>query len=140
MRLRFWRYDLKLAHRWAISSSVGSGGSGGKEIYEIVFVELGDKQGTVGIGEAAPSSRYNESVDSVVPFMEHINSYQLSFDDIPGSMRCLDLIAPRNFSAQRGHQHRPARRGRAQGRTPRLRLPGPGLHRRQTHDLLQHRY
>lgn len=100
MRLRFWRYDLKLAHRWAISSSVGSGGSGGKEIYEIVFVELGDKQGTVGIGEAAPSSRYNESVDSVVPFMEHINSYQLSFDDIPGSMRCLDLIAPRNFSAK----------------------------------------
>ncbi len=100
MRLRFWRYDLKLAHRWAISSSLDAGNGGGKEIYEIVFVELDDKQGTVGIGEAAPSSRYDESVRSVVPFMEHINAYQLSFDDIAGSMRCLDQIAPRNFSAK----------------------------------------
>src|SRR5207247_1417013 len=54
MNLRFRRFDLKLAHRWAIARSVQPGGSGGTDIYKVVFVELTDTDGTMGMGEAAP--------------------------------------------------------------------------------------
>src|SRR5436309_1596307 len=58
VKINLRRFDLKLAHRWAIARSVQAGGSGGTDIYKVVFVELTDADGTTGIGEAAPSPRY----------------------------------------------------------------------------------
>ncbi len=94
------RFDLKLAHRWAIAPSVRPGGSGGTEVYKVVFAELTDESGTTGHGEAAPSSRYEESAESTLDFLEDIDPRRLSFSDVPGSMNYLDLLAPNNFAAK----------------------------------------
>jgi len=93
MKLTFRRFDLALAHRWAIAS-----GAGGTNVFNVAFVELTDGSGIIGRGEAAPSSRYEENVDSTIAFLEHVDAKRLSFDDIPGSMRYLDSIAERNFA------------------------------------------
>lgn len=97
MKLTFRRFDLRLAHRWTIASSVGPGGGGGTDFYKVVFVELTDG-GITGIGEAAPSSRYKENVDSVLAFLEKVDAKRLSFDDVPGSMRYLDSISKGDFA------------------------------------------
>ena len=93
MKLTFRRFDLALAHRWAIAS-----GAGGTNVFKVAFVELLDAKGVVGRGEAAPSSRYEENVDSTIAFLERVDAKRLSFDDIPGSMRYLDSIATKNFA------------------------------------------
>ncbi len=100
MRISFRRFDLKLAHRWAIARSVRPGGSGGTEVCQVVFAELTDKHGNTGLGEAAPSSRYEESADSALAFLEQVEPRRLSFSDVPGSMNYLDGIAPKNFAAK----------------------------------------
>jgi L-alanine-DL-glutamate epimerase-like enolase superfamily enzyme len=81
-----------------ISSGVGPGGSGGTNTFKIALVELKDRDGTVGLGEAAPSSRYEENVDSTIAFLEQVDPNHLSFDDVPGSMRYLDTISEENFA------------------------------------------
>ena len=100
MKISFHRFDLKLAHRWAIASSVRPGGSGGTDVYKVVFAELTDENGTTGIGEAAPASRYEETADSTLAFLEHVDPRRLSFAEVPGSMNYLDGIAPKNFAAK----------------------------------------
>jgi len=100
MKLSFRHFDLRLTHRWRISSSLLPGNDDGKDIYKVVFVELTDKNGTVGIGEAAPSSRYSENVEGAAGFCELVNPYQLSFTELEGSMRYVEGIAPRNFAAK----------------------------------------
>ncbi len=100
MKLRFWRYDLVLAHRWAIARGLGPGGQGGCDTYPVVMVELSDKNGVVGLGEAAPSARYDESVDTVMAFLERINPYHLSFDDLEGSLHYLESAGPRHVCAK----------------------------------------
>ena len=81
-----------------ISSGLGPGGSGGTNIFKVVFVEMQDAQGTAGLGEAAPSSRYDENVDTVMAFLERVDPNRLSFGDVPGSMRYLDSISPKDFA------------------------------------------
>jgi L-Ala-D/L-Glu epimerase len=98
MKLDIWRYDLALTHRWAISSSLKPDGTGGKDIYKTVFAELTAPDGTKGIGESAPSSRYNENADTSEAFLRKVDASRLSFDEIPGSMAYLDTIAPGNGS------------------------------------------
>ena len=93
MKLTFRRFDLALAHRWAIAS-----GGGGTNVFKVAFVELVDGDGVIGRGEAAPSSRYEENVDSTIAFLEHVDAKHLSFDDVPGSMKYLDSIAEKNFA------------------------------------------
>jgi L-alanine-DL-glutamate epimerase-like enolase superfamily enzyme len=98
--MRFWRYDLTLAHRWTIARGLGPGGQGGCDTYPVAFIELTDKNGVSGLGEAAPSLRYDETVDSVLAFFERLNPYHLSFDDLEGSLHYLNLVSPRNFCAK----------------------------------------
>jgi len=100
MKLRFWRFELQLAHRWTIARGLEPGGGGGTLVFQVVFVELTDKDGTVGLGEAAPSLRYGETVDDVVWFLEHINPYQLSFADVAGSLKYVQSVAPAHYSAK----------------------------------------
>ncbi len=98
MKLRSWRYDLALAHRWTIASGLRPGGSGGKDFYPVVFVELTDEHGTTGIGEAAPAERYRETADNAAAFVEIVNLYQLSFADPAGSMRYVRSLGPGNHA------------------------------------------
>src|ERR1051325_10567766 len=96
MKIKIWRYDLALTHTWTIASSLASGG---KNFYPTVFVELDDEAGLTGIGESAPSSRYDENADSVEAFLKKVDANRLSFADISGSMAYLDTIASGNASA-----------------------------------------
>lgn len=98
MKLTFRRFDLQLAHRWTIASGLGPGGSGGTNTYKVVFVELIDDDGVRGLGEAAPSSRYREDVDSTLGFLERVDARRLSFHDVAASMSYLDGIAEGNFA------------------------------------------
>ena len=98
MKLTFRRYQLELAHIWTIARTLESGLDGGTALFEIALVELVDKDGIVGLGEAAPSARYQENVDSSIAFLKHVNPAKLSFEDIPGSMEYLERIAPKNFA------------------------------------------
>jgi len=98
MKLNFRRFELALAYRWSIASGLGPGGAGGTNTFKVAFVELIDGDGVVGFGEAAPSSRYEENVDSTIAFLEQVDASRLSFDDVPGSMKYLDSISAKNFA------------------------------------------
>lgn len=95
MELTFQRFDLKLAHNWMVASSQASGG---KMIYPAVMIELRDRDGVVGRGEAAPSRRYDETADTCVDFLARVDPSTLSFEDVAGSMRSVESLAPGNFS------------------------------------------
>ena len=95
MKMNFRKFDLKLAYQWAIASSVG----GGKNVFEIVLLDLTDSQGVVGLGESAPASLYNEDVDTVMAFLQKVDANRLSFDDVAGSMEYLETF-PNNYAAK----------------------------------------
>jgi L-alanine-DL-glutamate epimerase-like enolase superfamily enzyme len=97
VQLKFWRFDLKLVNTWRIAS--GPGGKGGN-FYPVVFAELSDEKGRSGIGESAPSSRYDENTATVEAFLSKVEARRLSFDDVPGSMRYLEGVAAGNYAAK----------------------------------------
>jgi len=94
VKLKFWTCDLFLAHRWAISGRPGS------RLRHNVLVQLTDDEGLVGLGEAAPASTYGESAATATAFLEKVDPDKLSFADIPGSMRRLEAIGPREMAAK----------------------------------------
>jgi L-alanine-DL-glutamate epimerase-like enolase superfamily enzyme len=94
VQLKYWRYDLQLTHTWAIARSTAT------NIFKVVLLQLTAGDGTVGLGESAPITRYNENVDTVMAFCEKVNAQKLSFDDIAGSMKYLDTVAPGNMAAK----------------------------------------
>lgn len=102
VRITFRKFGLKLSHRWTIANTLGPGGSGGTDLSEIVLLELKDKDGNVGIGETAPSTRYAEDVDTSIEFYNRIDAEQLSFRDVARSMQYLDSVASGNFAAKCG--------------------------------------
>lgn len=65
-----------------------------------MFAELQDENGLTGIGEAAPSRRYQENIDTVQAFLEHLDASRLNPADIPASMRYLEGVAPENYAAK----------------------------------------
>jgi len=77
---------LQLANPWKIASSKGSG------THRTIIVELADDDGIHAIGEAAPSSLYRESVETVLPVLEGLDLARLSFADVAGSMAYLETI------------------------------------------------
>jgi L-alanine-DL-glutamate epimerase-like enolase superfamily enzyme len=77
---------LQLANPWRIASSKGSGPP------RTVIVELTDADGVNAIGEAAPSILYGESVESVLKMLQQLDTTQISFSDVAGSMDFLESI------------------------------------------------
>lgn len=100
MELRHWRFDLALRHTWAIATDLAGGGSGGRSVYPVVYVELTERDGRRGRGEAAPSSQYQESHETVTAFLNRVDPQRLSFDDLPGSMAYLDTVAAGRYPAK----------------------------------------
>lgn len=78
--------ELRLANPWKIASSKGSG------THRTIIVELTDASGVTAIGEAAPSSLYGESVETVLPALARLDAARLSFKDVAGSMAYLETI------------------------------------------------
>jgi L-alanine-DL-glutamate epimerase-like enolase superfamily enzyme len=94
LKLTFKRVELQLAHKWTIARTPGTSTS------TTVVVELTGADGTVGLGEAAPTSRYKESPESVEAFLKKVDPRGLSFGDIEGSMTYLDTISRHDMSAK----------------------------------------
>jgi L-alanine-DL-glutamate epimerase-like enolase superfamily enzyme len=94
MKLDFRRLELCLAHPWTIarSSTVASA--------KVIVVELTGADGTVGLGEAAPSSRYKESIATVEAFCKRVDPRGLSFNDVEGSMVYLDTLSEHDMAAK----------------------------------------
>lgn len=86
------RFDLALAHSWAIATDVRSGQVQGKSEYPVVFVELTDVLGRKGLGEASPSSQYGESWETVRRFLQRIDPARLSFDDLEAARAYLESL------------------------------------------------
>ncbi|HEY5914422.1 MAG TPA: dipeptide epimerase [Verrucomicrobiae bacterium] len=94
MNLTFRRLELKLTHTWTIARGSGS------DTANTVLVELTGADGTVGLGEAAPISRYKESIESVEAFLKKVDPRGLSFGDVHGSMEYLETLSRQDMSAK----------------------------------------
>ena len=94
MKLNFRRVDLQLAHTWTIARGKGT------NVSSVVVVELAGADGTVGLGEAAPTARYKESVQSVEEFCRKVDPRGLSFNDVTGSMSYLETLSKHDMSAK----------------------------------------
>ncbi|MDX1952908.1 MAG: dipeptide epimerase [Verrucomicrobiota bacterium] len=97
MELRFWPFQLSLKHRWAVASSADHKGSAS---IPTMLVELEDDSGVVGIGEAATTERYSQSIESIAAFLHTINPSRLSFEDVEASRAYLESLGTENSSAR----------------------------------------
>jgi L-Ala-D/L-Glu epimerase len=97
VQLKFWRFDLKLAHTWRIARGVGGPGT---QDFPVLFAELRGEDGRTGLGESAPSERYGETVETVGAFLQQVDPERLSFDNVPASMAYLESVGPGNYAAK----------------------------------------
>ncbi len=93
MQLNFRRLELKLTHTWTIAR-------GSSTTADTVLVELTGADGTIGLGEAAPISRYKESIETVEAFLKKVDARGLSFTDVSGSMEYLETLSRQDMSAK----------------------------------------
>lgn len=100
VKIELRRFTLRLAHRWAIARALGPDGRGGDDEFQVVFVELRDEEGRVGLGEAAPSERYGETVESTVTFLEKVDPGRLSFADLAQSTAYVESVGAGHFAAK----------------------------------------
>lgn len=93
MKITISTYDLKLRHTFTIARS-------SRDISPVVFVEL-EHDGIVGFGEAAPSRRYGETVETVSAFLKRLDlsSFESPFQ-LESILDSLDRLAPGNTSAK----------------------------------------
>lgn len=93
MKLSFSRFDLKLKHTFTISRS-------SRDIATVVFVEL-ELDGITGVGEAAPSRRYGETIETVEEFLRKIDltKFQNPFQ-IENILHYVDNLAEGNYAAK----------------------------------------
>ena len=94
MQLRFEPLELRLRHGWSTARTRNS------QVAHVVLVTLMDEAGAVGLGEAAPISRYQESVHSVTAFLNHIDAAHLDANDVRASMAYLESLSPAAFAAK----------------------------------------
>src|SRR5207253_3488910 len=94
MELRYWPQPLQLTHSWRIART------GSVSTEEVVFLELKTPDGLTGIGEAAPSARYQEDNDSVMRFFKRVDPEALRPDDIVATMRYLNTLGASDSAAK----------------------------------------
>jgi len=93
MKLTWKRYDLQLKHTFRIAR-------GASDIDPVVILEL-EHDGITGYGEAAPSGRYGESIETVESFLASIPVG--SFSDpfmLEDALTTVDRIAEGNYAAK----------------------------------------
>jgi len=94
VKLNFKQVELNLTHVWTLARTSGTTQS------KVVVVELTGADGTVGLGEAAPTARYKESTKTVEAFLKKVDPRGLSFSDVEGSMQYLDTLSRQDMSAK----------------------------------------
>ena len=97
MKLDFLPFELRLRHRWAVSSGLQSGRDQGRTT--VVLVRLSDGP-VVGWGEAPATARYQETVATITNFLGRVEAGRLSFAKLPDSMEYLEKLTPGNYSAK----------------------------------------
>lgn len=93
MRLSFSQYDLRLKHAFTIAR-------GSDSVRPVVLVRI-EHEGIIGFGEAAPISRYGESVETVARFLEAV--YLEKVDDpfeLESTLSYVDSVAEGNHAAK----------------------------------------
>lgn len=65
MKLSWKQYDLTLKHTFRISRSAS-------DVVKVIVVKF-EHEGIVGYGEASPTKRYGESVDTITAFLQKLN-------------------------------------------------------------------
>jgi len=100
VQLTYRRLALQLAHPWTIARTLGKVPREKQQTAHVVVAELTDGHGVCGLGEAAPSPRYGESVESVAAFLGRVDAARLSFDDVDGSWRYLEGLGPGEAAAR----------------------------------------
>jgi L-Ala-D/L-Glu epimerase len=94
VNLNYKRVDLQMAHTWAIARGTGT------NVSRVIVAELVGADGTVGRGEAAPITRYKESLDTVEAFFKRVDARGLSFTDVEGSMTYLETLSKHDMAAK----------------------------------------
>lgn len=93
MKLSFSRFDLRLRHPFTIAR-------GSSSVDPVVVVQL-EHEGLTGLGEAAPSGRYGESIQTVEKFLSALD---LKLFDNPFHLEAIlsyvDQTAGGNFAAK----------------------------------------
>jgi L-alanine-DL-glutamate epimerase-like enolase superfamily enzyme len=94
VKLSWKSIDLQLTHVWTIARA------GGTHVAKVIVVELTGADGTIGLGEAAPTTRYKETSKTVEAFLKKVDPRGLSFGDIEGSMQYLDTVSRHDMAAK----------------------------------------
>ncbi len=89
--------QLRLKHEWTIAS--GSKVGGGSMTTDTIVVRLTDGS-LAGLGEAAPTKRYNQPTDLSLAFLKCVDGSRLSFDNVPASMAYLETLSPHHPAAK----------------------------------------
>lgn len=98
MKLSYQVVDLQLALPWATARTTEPGGL---RRSQVVHVSLHDEpSGVTGYGEAAPISRYGESVASVEVFLDRVDPALLSPDELERSAALIEASAPGETAAK----------------------------------------
>ena len=97
MQLKFWQYDLKLTHPWAIARNAARGGTA---MAPVAMLQLTGEDGVIGLGESAPSSRCQENTAGSLAFLAKVDARKLSFDDVEASMRYVEGVEPGQLAAK----------------------------------------
>lgn len=95
MKLNFHQLNLHLAQPWVIAR-------GRTDVANVILIELTDEAGNVGRGEAAPISRYKESVQTAEAFLKKLDAARLNPEGIPAAMDYLDSVVPGEMAAKCG--------------------------------------
>jgi L-alanine-DL-glutamate epimerase-like enolase superfamily enzyme len=94
VKLEYNVIELTMAYTWAIARTTGSNTA------RVVILKLIAPDGAIGLGESSPIKRYDESIETVLAFCAKVDASKLSFDDVPGSMKYLDTVAPKQSAAK----------------------------------------
>ena len=93
MKLSFQTVDLHLAQSWVIAR-------GRTDVKKVVVVELTDDDEIVGLGEAAPISRYKESAKTVEAFLQKIDPKRFRNASASEAMAYLDELSSHDNAAK----------------------------------------
>src|ERR1039458_1370529 len=97
MKLDFLPFELRLKHRWSVSSGLQSGRDQGRTT--VMLARLSDGPVT-GWGEAPGTTRYQETVAAITDCRGRIEAGRLSFANLPDSMEYLEKLTPGHYSAK----------------------------------------
>ncbi len=94
MKLNFKKLELYSVHPWKLARTETF------SRFEVVVVEIVDSNGRIGLGEAAPISRYQESAATVERFLASLNPDRLNPADLEQTSVYLNSFSADDFSAK----------------------------------------